>query len=164
MSLLYKRDHSKCGFRWSFQRLLLFSSSVMSDYLPSHGLQHARLPFTLRVCSNLCPLSQWCDATISSCVDPFFSCLQPFPTWGSFPMSKLFVSSGQSIGTSVSASVLPMNIQGWFLLILTPVISLLFKGLSRDFSMTTFGKHQLFGPQTSLWSKFHILTWLLEKS
>ena len=124
----------------------------------------AFLSFTLRVCSTSCPLSQWCDATISSYVAPFFSCSQSFLASGSFPMSKLFESSGQSIETSVSASVLPINIQHWFLLVLTPVISLLFKGLSRDFSRTTVGKLLFFGSQSSLWSNFHIHTWLLEKS
>ena len=89
-------------------------------------------------------------------VTPFFSCSQSFLASGSFPMTKLFESSGQSIEISVSASVLPMNIQGWFLLVLTPVISLLFKGLSRDFSRTTVGKLLFFGSQTSLWSNFHI--------
>ena len=69
---------------------------------------------TPRVYSNSCRSSQWCHPTISSSVVPFSSCLQSFPTSGSFPMSQLFASSGQSIGASASASVLPMNIQDWF--------------------------------------------------
>ena len=100
----------------------------MSDSLRPHGLQHTRLPcpsLSLRVCSDLCPLSQWCCLTISSSVALFSSCLQSFPESGSFPMSRLFSSGGQSIGTSISASVLPMNIQGWFHLRLASLISLL---------------------------------------
>ena len=89
-----------------------FSRSVMSDSLQPHGLQHARLPCPSpppRLCSNSCPLSQWCHPTISSSVIPFFSCLQSFPASGSFPMSQFFASGGQSTGVSASASVLPMN-------------------------------------------------------
>ena len=116
-----------------------FSSSVVSDSLRPHGLQHARLPCpspTPGACSNSCPWSRWCHPTISSCVVPFSSCLQSFPTSGSFPMSQFFTSGGQSIGVSGSASVLPVNIQNWFPLGLTGLISLLFKGLSRVFSNT----------------------------
>ena len=111
------------------------------------------------VCSNSCPLSQWCHAIISSSVIPF-SCPQSFPALGSFPMSWLFASGGQSIGTL--ASVLPMNIQGWAPLGLTGLISLQSKGLLRDFSSTTVWKHQFFGIQSSLWFNSHIHTWLLE--
>ena len=119
--------------------LLLFSCSVLSDSLWSHGLQHVRLfcpspsPGT---CSNSCPLSQWCHPPISSSVVPF-SGHQSFPASGSFPISWLFASSGQSIGVSASVSVLPMNIQDWFLLGLTGLI-LQSKGLSRVFSSTQF--------------------------
>ena len=97
---------------------------------------------------------------ISSSVIPF-SCLQSFPASGSFPMSQLFASSGQSIGSSASA--FPMNIQGWFLLGLTGLISLHFKGLSRVFSNTTVWRHQFFVTQPSLWSSSYICTQLLEK-
>ena len=93
---------------------LQFSRSVVSDSLRPHGLQHARLPClspTPGACSNSCPLSQWCHPTISSSVVPFSSCPQSFPASGSFLMSQLFASGGQSIGASASASVLPMNIQ-----------------------------------------------------
>ena len=106
---------------------LLFSRSVVSDSLRPRGLQHARLSCpspSPRACSISCPLSQWCHPTISSSVAPFSSCLLSFPASGFFPMSQLFVSGGQSIGASASASVLPMNIQGWFLLGLTGLISL----------------------------------------
>ena len=93
----------------------LFSHSVVSKSLWPHGLQHTRPPCpspSPRACSNSCPVSRWCHPTISSSVIPF-SCRQSFPTSGSFPMSQLFTSGGQSIGASASASVLPMNIQGW---------------------------------------------------
>ena len=91
---------------------------------------------------NLCPLSQWCHPSISSPVIPFSSCLQSFPASGSFPMSQLFASGGQSIGASISASVLPMNSQDWFPLEWTDLISLLPKGLSTVFSSITVWKHQ----------------------
>ena len=120
--------------------MLLFSHSVVSESLWPHGPQHARLPCPPPypgVCSNSCPLSQWCHPTISSSFVPFSSCLQSLPASGSFPMSQLFASGDQSIGASASASVLPMNIQGWFPLGLTGLISLQSKGLSRVFSNTT---------------------------
>ena len=98
--------------------------------------------------SNSCPLHRWCHPTISSPVVPFSSCLQSFPASGSFQMSKLFASGGQSTGVSVSASVLPMNIQDWFHLGWTGWISLQFKGLSSIFSNTQ--KYQFFGAQLSL--------------
>ena len=113
----------------------------MSDSLRFHRPQLARLlclPLSPRICSNSCPLIQWCYLTISSSVASVTSCPQFFPTLGSFPMSWLFASDDQSIGAS--ASVLPMNIQGWFPLGLTDLISLLFKGLSRVFSSTTVQK------------------------
>ena len=94
---------------------------------------------------------------------PFSSCPQYFPASGYFPMNQLFTSGGQSIGASASASVLPMNIQGWFSLGLTGLVSLQSQGLSRVFSSTTIQKHQFFGVQPSLWSNSHICTWLLEK-
>ena len=108
----------------------------MSDSLRPQGLQHTRLPcpsLCPKVCSNSCPLSQWCHPTISSSVSPFSSCPQSFPASGSCPMSWLFTSGGQSIGVSVSASVLPKNIQGWLPLGLTGWISLQSRGLSRSF-------------------------------
>ena len=95
---------------------------------------------------------------------PFSSQLQSFPASGSFPMSQFFISGGQSIGASPSASVLPMNIQGWFPLGLTAWISLQSKGLSRVFSSTTVQKNQFFGTRPFLWSNSHIHTWLLEKN
>ena len=130
-----------------------------------HELQHVRLFCTSlspQVCSNSCPLSRWYHPTISSSVTPFSSLPQFSPASGSFPMSQLFISCGQSIGASVSVSVLPMNIQGWFPLGLTGFISLLFKGLSRVFSITTVQNHQFFSAQAFLWSNSHIQKWLLE--
>ena len=142
-----------------------FSHSVMSDYLGPYGLRHTKLPClspTPGVCSNSCPLSQWCHPTISSSV-PFTSCLQSFPAWGSFPMSQFFESGGQNIGVSASTWVLPMNIQDWFPLGLIGLISLQSKGLSGVFSNITVQKHKFFSAQLSLWSNYHIHTWLLEK-
>ena len=111
------------------------SLSRISNSLPPQRLQHTRLPCPLLspgVCSNSCPMSWWCHPTISSSATPFSSCLQSFLASGSFPMSQLFASSGQSIGTLASVSVLPMNSQGWFPLRLTGLISLLSKGLFKS--------------------------------
>ena len=94
-----------------------FILSVMSDSLWLHRLQQARLPCpspTPGAYPNSCPLSQWCYPTNSSSVVPFSFCLESFPASGSFPMSQLFTTGGQSIGASASASVLPINIQDWF--------------------------------------------------
>ena len=143
-----------------------FSRSVVSNSLRCHGLQHPRLPGpspTTGACSNSCPLSWWFHPTISSSVIPFSSHIQSFPASGSFPMSQLFTSGGQSIGAWASASVLSMNIQDWFPLGWAGWISLQSKGLSRVFSNTTVQKHQFFGAQLSLWSNSHIHTRLLEK-
>ena len=119
----------------------------MSNSLLPHGLQHAGPPYpspTPRASSNSYPLSRWCHPTITSSVVPFSSCLQSFPASGSFPMSQLLSSWGQSIGASASASVLSVNIQGWFPLGLTGLISSQSKGLSRIFYSTTIWKHQSF--------------------
>ena len=105
---------------------------------------------TAGVYSNSCPLSRWCYPTISPSVVPFPSCPQSFPASGSFPMSQFFTLGGQSIGASASASVLPMNIQGWFPLGLTGLI-LQSKGVSRVFSNITVQKHEFFSAQLSLW-------------
>ena len=106
--------------------LSLFSHQVVSNSLQPHGLQHANPPFpspSPGVCWSSCPLSQWCHPSISSSVALFYFCLQYFPASGSFPMSQLFSTGGQSMRASASASVLPMNIQDWFLLGLTGLIS-----------------------------------------
>ena len=104
-------------------------------------------------CWNSGPLSQWCHPAISFSVT-HFSCPQSFPASGSFPMSWLFKSGGQSTGASGSIAVLPVNIQGWFPLGLTGLISLQSKGLSRVFSSSTVQKHQLFSTQPSFWSRY----------
>ena len=130
-----------------------FSCSVMSDTFRLYGLQRARLPcpsLTPGACSNSCALSWWCHPTISSSVVSFSSCPQSFPISGSFQMSQLFASGGQSIGVSASASVLPMNTQDWFPLGWIGWISLQSKGLSRVFSNTTVQKHQFFSAQLYL--------------
>ena len=129
-----------------------FSRSVVSNSLQPHEPQHVRPPCpspTPRVYPNPCSLSWWCHPTISSSVIPFSSCPQSFPASGSFQMSHLFTSGGQSIGVSASTSVLPMNTQDWFPLGGTGWISLQSKGLSRVFSNTTVQKHQFFGAQLS---------------
>ena len=121
-----------------------FSHSVKSDSLWPHEPHHIRPPCpspTPGVHPNPCPLSRWCHPTISSSVVPFSSWPQSLPASGSFPMSQLIASGGQSIGVSASASVLPMNTQDWSLG-RTGWISLQSKGLSRVFSNTTVEKHQ----------------------
>ena len=152
---------------YSVYQTLQFSCSVVSNFLQPHELQHARLPClspTPRACWNSCPLSQWCHPTISPSAVPFSSYLQSFPASGYFPMRQFFAPGGQSIiGALASVSVLPMNIQDWFPLGWTILISLQSKGLSRIFSNTTVQKRQFFGVQHPLWSNSHIHTWLLEK-
>ena len=133
----------------------------MSNSLRPYGLQHARLPCpspTPRVWSNSCPWGWRCHPTISSSVVPFSSCLQSFSASGSFLMSQLFVSGGQSIGASATASLLPMNIKDCFPLEWTGLISLQSKGLLRVFSNTTVQKHQFLSAQLSLQSNSRIHT------
>ena len=158
--------------------MLRISSSVQFSSVQS--LSHVRLfatPWTTALQASLCitnsqsllkhvhPVSgrTGCHPTISSLSPPFSSCLQSFPASGSFLMSQSFASGGQSIEASVSASVLPMNIQDWFALRLPGLICLQSKGLSRVFSNITVQKHQFVGAQPSLWTKSHIHTRLLEK-
>ena len=132
--------HIKYWFQFSSVQ---FSRSVVSDSLRPHEPQHARSPYpspTPRVHPNPCPSSRWCHPTISSSVIPFSFCLQSFAS-GSFQMSQLLTSGGQSIGVSASISVLPMNTQNWSPLGWTDWISLQAKGLSRVFCNTTVQKH-----------------------
>ena len=132
---------------FSYKSLFLCNQSVLFNSFWPCGLQHSRFPYislSPAVCSNSCPLYQWCHPTISPSVASFSSCLLSFPETGSFPMSWLFVLCGQSIGTSASASVLPRNTQGWFPLGLTGLISLLSKAFSRVFSNTIAQEHQFF--------------------
>ena len=143
-----------------------FSCSVLSNSLQPCGLQHARLPCPLPTpgaCSNSCPSCRCYHPSFSSSVIPFSSHLQSLPASGSFSISQLFASGSQSIEASASTSVLSMNIQGWFPLGLTGLISLKSKGLSRVSSNTTIQKYQFFSAQLSLWSNSHIRMWPLEK-
>ena len=142
MEKLYTVSKNKTG-SWLWLRFssAQFICSVMSDSLQPHGVQHTRPPCpspTPGVYSNSCPSSLWCHPIISSSVVPCSFCPQSFPASESFLMSQLFVSGGQSIGVSASASVLPMNIQDWFPLGLTSWISLQSKGLSRVFSNSDY--------------------------
>ena len=134
----------KCPFKLfgcSLAKLGLTACNFMDCSTPGFSVLHRVF------CSNSCPLSQWCHPTMSFSIRPFF-CLQSFPSSRSFPMRQLFISAGQIIGAS--APVLPKNIQGWFPLGWTSLISFLSKGLSRVFSSTTVWKHQFFGAQPSL--------------
>ena len=141
----------------------LFCRSVPSNSLWSHGLQHTRLPCPSpsHRAGKLMSVELVKDPTILSSVVPFSSCFQSFSASGSFLMSQFVTPGDQSIGAS--ASVLPLNIQGWFPLGLTGLISLQSKELSRVRSNTTVQKHQFFSPQPSLWPNSHIQTRLLEK-
>ena len=127
----------------SFSLLILFGHYVLSDSLQSQGLHPARLPCpspSPRVCSNSCPLSRWCYWIISSSTTPFSLGLQCFPASWFFPMTWIFASGGQNI-IKASASVLPVNIQGWYPLGWTGLTSLQSQGLSRIFSRNTIRKH-----------------------
>ena len=142
----------------------------MSDSLQPYGLQHVSLPcpsLSPGVCSNSCPLNQWCHPTISSSITPFSSFLQSFLALGSFPMSWLFTSVVQIIGASASASVLPVNIQGWFPLGLTVVWSPCCPRASRESSpaaqfesINSLARSLLYGPTLSsmhdYWKNLHI--------
>ena len=139
--------------------LVQFGLSVVSDFC---NPMKCRRP-TPRVHPNPRPLSRWCHPTISSSVVPFSSCPQFFPESGSFQISQLFTSGGQSTGVSASASVLPMNTQDWTPLGWTGWISLQSKGLSRVFSNTAVQKHQFFSAQLSSQSNSHNHTWPLKK-
>ena len=160
-SLQMQRVHPSCKIyfllfsgrqrrvRVSFLNHLLFKqlqsvqllSCVQLFAAPWTAAHQASLSPTPRACSDSYPSSWWCHPTISSSVVPFSSCLQSFPASGSFQMSQFFTSGGRSIEVSASASVLPMNIQDWFLG-LTGCISLQSNRLSRVFSNTTVQKHQ----------------------
>ena len=125
----------------------------MSNSWGPRGLQYTRLSWpslSAGVGSDSHPSSQWCSLTVSSSVSPYSFCSQPFLESRYFPMNQLFASGGQSIRASTSASVLPVNIQGWLPLGFTGLISLLSKRLSRVFSSTTVQKHQFFITQPSL--------------
>ena len=144
--------------------LLLFSPHCVQLFAtPWTEAHQAPLSSTLPVCSSSCPLCQWCYLIISSFANPFSFHLQSFLVSESFSMSQLFTLGSQSIGASVSPTVLSMSIQGWFPFRSIGLISLQSKGLSRVFSSITIQKHHFFSAQPSLWSNSHIHTWLLEK-
>ena len=153
--------------RLYFSTVQFSSVSQSCLTLRPHESQHARPPCpspTPGVYPNSCPSSWWRPPAISSSVIPYSSCPQSLPASGSFPMSQLFAWSGQSIGISASASVLPMNTQDWSPLGWTGWVSLQSKGLSGVFSNTTVKKHQFFCAQLSSQSNSHIHTWPLEKT
>ena len=131
----------------------------MNRTTPGLPVHHQLLEFT----QNSCASSQWCHPAISSSVILFSSCPQSLPASGSFQMSQLFASGGQSTGVSASTSVPPMNTQDWSPLGWTGWTSFQSKGLSRVFINTTVQKHQFFGTQLSSQSNSHIHTWPLEK-
>ena len=144
-----------------------FSHSLVSESLWPHEPQHARPSCpspTPGVYPNPCPLSQWCHPTISSSVIPFSFCPQSFPASGSFPMSQLFASGGQSMGVSASTSVLPMNTQDWTHLGWTGWIFLQSKGLSRPSPTPQFKSINSSVLSFLYKSSSHIHTWLLEKN
>ena len=146
----------------SFSVLLLFSLPVPSDCLPPHGLQHTRPPCSSpspEVCPSSCLLHQWYCPAISSSDVLFSFCPGSFPASGNFTMTCIFSSDDQNTGASASMSVLPMNIQSWYHLRLTGLISLLSKGLSGVFSSTTVQRHQFLGSLPSLWSSTHVHMW-----
>ena len=137
---------------------LFFSCSGVSDSLWPRGLQHARLPCpspSPRPCLNSCPWSRWCQPAISSSVVPFSSCLQFFPASGSFLLSQVFTSGGQSIGASASASVLPVNIQSWFPLGFTGLIFL----HSQESSPDNMGSQKMFKPFSKNKKKWRQKIW-----
>ena len=153
VSVIFYIPHICCC---SVTKLCLTLCHPMDCSTPGSSVLHYLLEFAQTHIQ-----SWWCHPTISSSAALSFG-LQSFPASGSFPMSQLFALSGQSM--RASASVLPVNIQGWFPLGLTGLISLVFKGLSRVFSSITIPKHQFFGTRPSLWSNSYIHTWLLEKT
>ena len=161
--LLYLGLEPSLIARVLFSLVQFISVTQLCPTLRPHGLQRARSPCPSPApgtCSDSHPSGQLCHPAILSAVLPFSSCLQSFPASWSFLMRQFFTSGGQRIG--VAASVLPMNIQDWCPVGLTGLISLQSKGLSRMLSNTTVQKHQFFSAQLSLWSNYHIHTWLLE--
>ena len=152
----YLTRHSLCPFFLVLKNILQFSTVQLLNHVQifvtpwTAACTAPCLSPTLGVYSNSYPLSQWCFPTSSSSVGPFSSHLQSFPVSGPFPMSQFFPSGGQSIVVSASASVLPMNMQDWFPLGLTGLISLKSKGLSKVFFNIILQKHQFFGAQLSL--------------
>ena len=171
-----KEESEKVSIKLNIQKIKImasgpinsvqFSLSVLSDSSQHHGPQHTRPPCPSpipRVYSNTSPLSRWCHPTISSSVISFSSCLQSFPESGSFQMSQLFPSGGQTTGLSASTSVLLMNTQNWSPVGWTGWFSLPVQGTLKSLLQHHSPKHQFFGTQPSLWSDSPFGTWLLEK-
>ena len=164
--LEHSRPELQAQLHHSLNESVLFILSVVSDSLQPHESQHTRPPWpspSPGVYPNSRPSSRWCHPAISSSIVPFSSCPQSLSASGSFSMNQLFTWGGHSIRVSVSASLLPMNIQDWSPLGWTGWIFLQSKRLSRAFSNTTVRKYQFFGAQPSLQSNSHIHTWPLEK-
>ena len=141
----------------SLSRVRLFATPWIAACQASLSITNSRSSL------KLMSLSQWCHPAVSSSVVPFSSCPQSFPASGSFEVSQLFASSGQSITVSASTSVLPMSTQDWSPLGWTGWISLQSKGLARVFSKTAVQKHQFFSAELSSQSNSRIHTWPLEK-
>ena len=157
----YSQGHFCCCC--SAAKLCLTLCNPMDCSTLGSPVLHYLLEFS-EFSSNSCPLSRWCYLNISSSPASFSFWPQSFPISGAFPMSQVFASGGQSTGASASASVLPMNIEGWFPLGLIGLISMQSKRLSKVFSSITIRNHQFFSAQLSLWSNSHICSRLLEKS
>ena len=155
--MVVKLLHHKIVVVESLSRVWLFATAWTAE-------RQASLSFTSsQSLLRLMSIELVMSSSHLTSVTHFSSCPQSFPASGSFPISWLFTSDRQSIVVSASASILPLNIQDWFPLGLTGLISLQSKGFSRVFSGTTAWKHQFFGAQPSLWSNAHNCTWLLEK-
>ena len=154
-------SHQKSSLNGTVAYLLIHVQLFVTPWMAAH--RAPCLSPSPRVCSESCPSSQWCHPTILSSVIPFSSCLQSFPASGCFPRSQFFASGGQSVGALALASVLPVNIQGWFPLGWTVLIFFLSKGLSRVFCSTIVQRLQFFSTQPFLLSRSHSRTWLLGK-
>ena len=156
---------SSCDTGWRLLIVVQLLSHVQLFVIPWTAACQASLSFTISW--SLLKLILSIESVMLSnhlilCHPPFSSCPQSFLASGCFPTSQLFKSGGQSTGALASATVLPVNIQGWLPLRLAGLISVPSKGLSRVFSSSTIQKHQFFGAQPFLWSNSHIHTWLLE--
>ena len=164
-----KEESRKVGLKLNIEKTKIMASCLISSVQSLSHVWHFVTTWTaarqasLSITNSRSPLSRWCHPAISSSIVPFSSCPQSFQAWGSFQMSQLFASGGQSTEISASTSVLPMNTQDWSPLGWIGWISLQSKGLSRVFSNTTVQKHQFFGAQPSSQSNSHIHTWPLEK-
>ena len=159
LNFFYRKNYLSFLFRSHCS--VQFSCSVIFNSFWPYALQNARLPCpspTPGACSNSCPSSWWCHPTISSSVVPVSSCLQSFPSSGSFPMTQFFTSGGWTIGVFSFSISPPMTIRDWFPLGWAGWISLQSKELSRVFSNNIVAKHQFLCAQVSIWSNSHTYT------